>query len=156
MAQADLLSRVKRWALLTLAAGVALFAAYTWLVLHWSYSGGERAGYVQKLSMKGWLCKTWEGEMALISMPGTVAEKFYFTVKDEAVAARINETVGRRVALQYEQHVGIPSSCFGDTEYYIVGTKLVDESTMAPAAIAPAAAPQPVPSATAAPPAPAY
>ena len=52
-----------------------LFAAYCYIVLHWSYSTGERAGWVQKLSHKGWLCKTWEGEMAMVSMPGTTPEK---------------------------------------------------------------------------------
>lgn len=102
-----------------------LFVAYTWAVLNWSYSSGERAGYVQKFSHKGWLCKTWEGEMALISMPGTVAEKFYFTVHDPAVAAEINRIIplGKPVALNYEQHIGIPSSCFGDTQYFIQSVK---------------------------------
>ena len=104
-----------------------LLLAYTWLVLSWSYSSGDRAGYVQKLSRKGWLCKTWEGEMALVSMPGTVAEKFYFTVRDPQVAEQINHSIGKRVALAYEQHIGVPSSCFGDTEYFISGIKVVEE-----------------------------
>ena len=102
-----------------LLAGALLFAGYTWAALHWNYSTGERAGYVQKVSKKGWLCKTWEGEMALVSMPGTVAEKFYFTVRDDAVAARINQSMGQRVSLTYRQHLGIPTRCFGDTEYFI-------------------------------------
>lgn len=109
-----------------LILGTLLFAAYTWLALTWSYSTGERVGYVQKLSKKGWLCKTWEGEMALVSMPGTVAEKFYFTVRDAAVVAQINASVGSRVALDYEQHMGIPSSCFGDTQYFITAVRVVD------------------------------
>ena len=108
------------------AAAALVFVAYTWLVLSWSYSTGERVGYVQKLSKKGWVCKTWEGEMALVSMPGTVAEKFYFTVRDEKVVEKINATVGARVALDYEQHVGIPSSCFGDTQYFIHAVRVVD------------------------------
>src|SRR6202140_523448 len=87
-------------------------AGFTWVTLHWSYSDGERAGYVQKLSRKGWLCKTWEGEAAMVTMPGTVAEKFYFTVPSDALAARINASVGKRMALQFEQHKWIPSSCF--------------------------------------------
>ena len=109
------------------AAIVLLFVAYTWLVLSWSYSSGDRVGYVQKLSKKGWLCKTWEGEMALVSMPGTVAEKFYFSVRDEAVVKQINDSVGRRVALDYQQHMGIPSSCFGETQYFISGVRVVEE-----------------------------
>ena len=112
-------------AVLTLA--VLLFIAYTWLVLSWSYSSGERAGYVQKFSHKGFLCKTWEGEMALVSMPGTVAEKFYFTVRNEQVAVQINQLIGKRVALVYEQHIGVPNTCFGDTQYFISAVKKVVE-----------------------------
>lgn len=96
-----------------------LMAAYVWIALHWSYSKGERAGYLQKLSNKGWLCKTWEGELSLISLPGVMPEKFLFTVRDDAVARRINALAGQRVSLVYEQHKGLPTSCFGDTEYFV-------------------------------------
>jgi len=119
-----------------LALATLLFIAYTWLALSWGYSNGERAGYVQKFSHKGFLCKTWEGEMALVSMPGTVAEKFYFTVRDDAVAKQINESIGKRVALSYEQHLGVPSSCFGETQYFISGIKVVDEAGFSPKAAA--------------------
>ena len=101
-------------------------AGFTWVTLHWAYSDGERAGYVQKLSRKGWLCKTWEGEMAMVTMPGTVAEKFAFTVPDNAVAAKLNASVGKRVALHYEQHKWIPSSCFGDSEYFVTGVRVTE------------------------------
>ena len=120
-----------------LLAGVLLLAGYTWATLHWTYSTGERAGYVQKFSKKGWLCKTWEGEMALVSMPGTVAEKFYFTVRDDGVATRINESVGQRVSLTYHQHLGVPTSCFGETQYFIDGVKVVGDASFAPGAPAP-------------------
>ena len=103
-----------------------VFALYTWSALTWTYSSGERAGYVQKLSKKGWICKTWEGEMALVSIPGTVSEKFYFTVRDDSIAALINQTIGKRVAVMYQQHKGIPTSCFGDTEYFVAGLKVVE------------------------------
>src|ERR1700685_863840 len=92
---------------------------FTWATLPWSYSSGERAGFVQKLSKKGWVCKTWEGEMAMVTMPGTVSEKFYFTVPEDAIAANINASLGKRVALHYKQHKWIPSSCFGETEYFV-------------------------------------
>jgi hypothetical protein len=101
--------------------------AYTWLVLTWSFSSGERAGYVQKLSKKGWLCKTWEGEMALVSMPGTVAEKFPFTVRSDEIARQINDSIGAKVAVTYEQHVGIPTTCFGETGYFVNAVKVVSE-----------------------------
>jgi len=126
----------------TLAAiavlSIMLFIAYTWLVLSWSYSSGERAGYVQKFSYKGVLCKTWEGEMALVSMPGTVAEKFYFTVRDDVLAQRINQSIGQRVALTYEQHIGIPTSCFGETQYFVSDIKIVDEPGFTPKPVVPA------------------
>jgi hypothetical protein len=109
-----------------LIAPLVVFALYTWSALTWTYSSGERAGYVQKLSKKGWICKTWEGEMALVSIPGTMSEKFYFTVRDDSIAARINQTIGKRVALTYKQHKGIPTSCFGETEYFVADVKVVE------------------------------
>ncbi len=114
------------WIGLALAVPAILLAAYTWLVLSWSYSTGERAGYVQKFSNKGWICKTWEGELAMVSMPGTMSEKFYFTVHSDAVVARINQSLGKKVTLTYAQHVGVPTSCFGDTEYYVNNVRVVE------------------------------
>ncbi len=108
---------------------IALVALWTAFTLTWSYSAGERAGYVQKFSTKGWICKTWEGEMAMVTMPGTVAEKFFFTVREDAVAEQINATVGRRVVLSYEEHKWVPFSCFGDTGHFVTGVK---ESAVAP------------------------
>lgn len=130
-----------KWVVGSLLVIGALFWGYTWLVLHWSYSRGERAGFVQKLSKKGWICKTWEGEMALVSMPGTVAEKFYFTVPTDAVAQEINRSMGRRVSLSYEQHIGIPTTCFAETQYFITQVATVDDRTPAvpPGALPPAA-----------------
>ena len=75
--------------------------------------------YVQKFSLKGYICKTWEGEIVLVSMPGTQAEKFMFTVKDDAIAKKVNDSLGKRVKLVYEEHKGIPSSCFGETAYFV-------------------------------------
>ncbi|HEX9007397.1 MAG TPA: hypothetical protein VF889_08880 [Bacteroidota bacterium] len=117
---------VVRWLLLVLGSIIILLCAYTWFTLHWTYSQGERAGYVQKFSKKGWISKTWEGELAMVSMPGTNPEKFYFTVREDSVAAHINATLGRRVALSYEQHVGIPTNFFGDTEYFVVNVKTIE------------------------------
>src|SRR6185369_10934048 len=95
----SIMGAIARWLFGLLVVAVLLFAAYTWVVLSWSYSVGERAGYVQKLSKKGWICKTWEGELALVTMPGTVGEKFFFSVRNEAIAEQINRSIGRRVSL---------------------------------------------------------
>ena len=108
---------------------VILFALYTWVVLTWVYSSGERAGYVQKLSQKGFVCKTYEGELVLVSMPGTQAEKFAFTVRNDAIAKRINETVGKRVRLVYEEHIGIPTNCFGESRYFVQDVQLLDKDS---------------------------
>ena len=108
------------------------FVGYVWAALSWSYSSGERAGWIQKFSRKGWLCKTWEGEMAMVTMPGSTPEKFYFTVRDESVAQRINAVVGRRVALAYEEKIGLPTSCFGDTRHFVTGVRAVEDILISP------------------------
>ena len=85
---------------------VVVVILYIWLTLNWSFSEGERTGYIQKLSKSGWVCKTWEGEMAMVTMPGAIPDKFLFSVRDEKVAEHINKFAGKRVALIYEQHKG--------------------------------------------------
>jgi hypothetical protein len=105
---------------------IFVFSLYTWAALSWTYSNGERAGYVQKFSKKGWICKTWEGELAIVSIPGTMAEKFYFTVRNDSIAKLVNLTMGKRVALVYHQHMGVPTTCFGDTQYFVVDVKAVE------------------------------
>ena len=102
-----------------IGAFVVLFALYTWFTLSWSYSQGERAGYLQKFSNKGWLCKTWEGEILLSSMPGAIPERFAFSVRDDLLAKELMAATGKRVVLSYAQHKGVPSSCFGETEHFI-------------------------------------
>jgi hypothetical protein len=107
-------------------SAIALFSLYVYIALNWSYSSGERAGFLQKVSHKGWICKTWEGELSLVAMPGSAPEKFLFTVRDEAVAQKVSAAAGKRVTLNYEQHKGLPSSCFGDTEYFVVDVKPIE------------------------------
>ncbi len=117
---------IARWSAGFIIVSILLFAAYTWIALHWSYSSGERAGYVQKFSHKGWICKTWEGELAMVSMPGTMSEKFAFSVADDAVSAKINQNLGKRVSLTYEQHIGVPSTCFAETQYFVTDVRVVE------------------------------
>ena len=124
---------------------VILVVGYFWVVLSWNYSTGERAGWVQKFSKKGWLCKTWEGEMAMVSMPGAVPEKFYFTVWDDAVAGDVNKVMGKRVSLHYEEKVGLPTSCFGETRHYVTRVAGVEEIPIAPGVVVPTPAPPAAP-----------
>jgi hypothetical protein len=136
-----------------LVVAVALaVAGYFWVVFAWSYSTGERVGWVQKLSKKGWICKTWEGELTMISMPGAVPEKFQFTVRDAAVADRINRAMGKRVALHYEEKVGLPTSCFGETRYFITRVTEVQDVQLGPGNTVPVPATPPAPSPGPAPP----
>ncbi len=125
---------------------IAVTAVYFTVVLKWNYSVGERAGWVQKLSRKGWLCKTWEGEMAMVSMPGAIPEKFLFTVREPAVAESINQVMGKRVTLHYEEKVGLPTSCFGETRHFVNQVVQVSDLLLTPgsAPAVPSAPPVPV------------
>ena len=136
--------------LMVLLIIVLLIAAYILVVSRWSYSTGERAGWVQKLSKKGWLCKTWEGELSLVSMPGATPEKFIFTVWDDAVAEKITTVMGKRVSLSYDEKVGLPTSCFGETRSYVTGVRVQDEISLMPGVVVPVPAPAPAPTASAA------
>lgn len=118
--------------LIALAAAVLLVAAYLWLALSWSYSSGERAGWIQKFSHKGWVCKTWEGELALVSLPGSSVEKFLFTVRDDAVARQLAAATGKRVTLHYEEKVGLPTSCFGETRHFVTGLTINPDIPLGP------------------------
>jgi hypothetical protein len=104
---------------------VLLVVLWTTIALNWTYSSGDRAGYIQKFSDKGWLCKTWEGELAMVNVPGAAQEKFLFSVRSDSVAHEITRLMGSRVALTYEQHRGVPLRCFAETEYYVTGVKAV-------------------------------
>jgi len=115
-----------KYAMWTILITIVLFVFYTWASLNWVYSSGERAGYVQKISLRGYVCKTWEGELILVSMPGTQAEKFLFTVQDNNVAKKVNASLGKRVKIFYEEHKGIPSSCFGETAYFVQDIQVLE------------------------------
>ena len=116
-------AKVVFWLITVVVVAVLGFAAYTWSALHYVYSQGDRAGYVQKFSRKGWLCKTWEGEIAMANLPGTTSQIFAFSVRSDSVAKLITESMGKRVDLTYQQHNGVPTRCFGETEYFVTGVR---------------------------------
>ena len=117
----------QHWGKLTLAGllviPAAVLAAWTAITLNYTYSRGERVGFAQKISEKGWLCRTWEGELTMNALPGAAPEKFYYTVRDDSIARAIQAFDGKRVVLDYEQHRGVPLSCFGETEYFVTGVR---------------------------------
>jgi hypothetical protein len=110
------------WTLLIVAALVVL---YTLLMLWWSYSEGERAGVLQKFSKRGWICKTYEGELAMYVVGGVAPQIWDFSVRNEATAAALTKSVGRQVRLHYTEHPGLPTSCFGETDYFVDGVEIV-------------------------------
>ena len=120
------MQRLKKYALIALAVVVLGFALWTFVAMTFSYSSGDRVGYVQKISNKGWIFKTWEGELAMVNMPGALSEKFLFSVRDDAVAKSLQDTMGKRVRLSYEEHVGIPVSWFAETRYFVVAVDVVE------------------------------
>ena len=121
--------RRSRWKLFLVALVLVpalAFALWTWVALNWSYSEGDRAGWMQKISRKGWLCKTWEGELAMSNVPGSMPEIFHFSVRSDAVAQQINEASGKRVSLHYQEHKGIPTSCFGETSHFVTAIRVLE------------------------------
>jgi hypothetical protein len=118
-----------KWPLVILGVLVLLpatvFALWSWIALSYTYSQGDRAGYVQKFSEKGWVCKTWEGELSMVNIPGAAQERWMFSVRDDSVARVILNEMGNRVSLTYEEHRGIPTSCFGETQYFVTGVRRV-------------------------------
>jgi hypothetical protein len=126
MTGAEFRKKMIKLVLLLIIVAVTLCTGYMMIVLNWSYSKGERIGYVQKFSEKGWLCKTWEGELQMLPVPGAVPEKFIFSVRDRAMIGKINTSLGKKVSLSYEQHVGIPTNCFGESEYFAVDAKILE------------------------------
>lgn len=117
----------RHWGKLTIALLIVVpalvFTIWASIALNWSYSAGNRVGYVQKLSRRGWLCKTWEGELQISNIPGSAPVIFQFTVRSDSLAKVIENAGGKQVQLYYEQHVGVPTRCFGDTEYFVVGVR---------------------------------
>jgi hypothetical protein len=120
--------RHRRWPWIVAAvivSPIAVIVLWTAIALNYSYSRGNRAGYVQKFSRKGWLCKTYEGELAMVNVPGALQERWEFSVRDDSVAHIITTSMGQRVSLTYDQHAGVPTSCFGETQYFVTGIQVL-------------------------------
>lgn len=129
----------RHWGKLTLLTllGLPALGVTVWslIALTYTYSSGTRTGYLLKLSEKGWICKTWEGELAMATAPGVAPEKFIFTVRNDSLASAITEEIKRgrsRVALEYREHRGVPTSCFGDTPYFVEGFSVVQDDDHPP------------------------
>ncbi len=127
----------RHWGKLTVFAIIGLptvaLALWTAIALGYSYSEGTRTGYVQKLSRKGWVCKTWEGELAMATAPGVSPQIFTFTIRGDSLARALTADMGQgRVAVEYHEHRGVPTNCFGDTPYFVVGYRVVGDAGTTP------------------------
>jgi hypothetical protein len=122
--------RRRHWRPITILAvilvPVFIFAAWAAITLSYSFSTGELAGFAQKLSKRGWICKTWEGELAMVNLPGAMPEIFRFSIRNDSIARLLERNLGKRVSLSYSQHRGVPTSCFGETEYYITNVRILE------------------------------
>jgi hypothetical protein len=118
--------RLVRWFAAGVVGSAAVLALFTWATLTFSYGRGERVGFVQKLSRRGWICKTWEGELAVATVPGVAPDKFYFSLRDAPIAAQVKSTLGKRVRVVYAQHKWIPTTCFGETEFFVAEANAVE------------------------------
>jgi hypothetical protein len=117
--------RFARWVLILVLLSITGFAIYTWGALNYTYSEGERVGYARKLSHKGWVCKTWEGEISMTNSVGAQESMFAFTVRDEAVVEKLRALEGKQVTILYKERAGLPSSCFGDTIYHAYDVRAI-------------------------------
>jgi hypothetical protein len=138
----------KSWLLGSLAGAVLLFVLYTMFMLWWSYSEGERAGVLQKFSKRGWICKTYEGELAMYVVGGVAPQIWNFSVRDETVVGQLHKAFGQQVRLHYSEHRGLPTSCFGETDYFVEHVEVIGSphsGVVAPATGSAASTPVPVP-----------
>lgn len=121
----------RNWGKLTLLIALGVPAAglviWTTVAMLYTYSDGERAGFVQKMSRKGWVCKTWEGTLYTDIARGFRSDSFNFTVRSDSIAHLVDSLSGKRVAVRYEQHVGLPTTCLGDTQYFVTGVRAIPE-----------------------------
>jgi hypothetical protein len=132
----------------SLVGALVLIALYTLLMLWWSYSEGQRAGVLQKFSKRGWVCKTYEGELAMYVVGGVAPQIWDFSVRDTAVVEQLHKAVGRQVRLHYDEHRGLPTNCFGETDYFIDQVEIVGEPEPIQPMSGPQAAPQAAPTGT--------
>ena len=124
-------AKLRKWLVISAVGVIVLpmltFGVWSWIALSWAYSSGDRAGYIQKFSKKGWLCPTWEGELSMVNLPGAAPERWLFTVRDDVIANAVRSSMGHKVALEYEEHPGVPTSCFGETRYFVIGVRRLAE-----------------------------
>lgn len=101
------------------------FAGWYAFIYYASYSEGTRSGELIKFSNKGFIIKTWEGE---ISQGISGAQIFKFSVEDnkKEIISKLEKYQGRYVKLKYKERFA-KISWLGDTKYFIIDA--VEESS---------------------------
>jgi hypothetical protein len=109
--------------LLILCAGIAVYIGICGI----TYSDGTRSGILTKVSRKGFVFKTYEGELnvgGLNQGDGTIlpASIFLFSVREKTVYDELERLQGRKVVLHYQQVV---KNLFwqGETNYFITAVR---------------------------------
>lgn len=136
---------IRTWFWTLLAVAVVLGALYTSFMLWYPYSEGERAGVLQKFSHRGWVCKTYEGELALYVVGGVAPQIWNFSARDANIVTQLRAAVGRQVRIHYEEHRGLPTDCFGETAYFAKSIEVIGPPPAAAAPVTGAAPPAPSP-----------
>ena len=117
-----------KYIFMTLLIFVTICSGIFYWKYYYTYSDGFRSGMLQKLSHKGNLMKTYEGELVLSSVASTnnvalASEKFFFSVASDSVAKKMMDYEGKRVKLHYEQKNGkLPWR--GDSDYIVDGVEM--------------------------------
>ncbi|MEQ1552701.1 MAG: hypothetical protein ABL929_00915 [Ferruginibacter sp.] len=117
-----------KYIFMALVLGLILGGAIFWWKYYYTYSDGSRSGMLQKLSHKGNLMKTYEGELVLSSVSSSsgvalASEKFFFSIANDSIAKMMMNMEGKKVRLHYEQKKGaLPWR--GDSEYIVDGATL--------------------------------
>jgi hypothetical protein len=88
---------------------------------YFTYSEGERSGYVRRLSRTGYVFKTYEGELVQQVDGVYSAQAFPFSVQNKKVVKQIEEAIrtNERINVRYKQKKYIIGFLHGDTQYFI-------------------------------------
>ncbi len=120
MTQKTIKQRFKTTIFRIFLVSILVFAIVLW-VCSWTYSEGTRSGNLIKVSTKGVVFKSFEGELNLGGvrmLEGLEGNIWSFTILNDDVAQGVKEFEGKRVKVYYkERYKTMPWS--GDTNYIV-------------------------------------
>ncbi len=106
-----------KWKFFLITFALLAFAVY--FLFFKPFSIGHREGFVTKLSKKGYIFKTWEGELRTNVLSLNDVNTFVFSVADKNVVDVLNKIDQRvYVKLHYKQYI-LRAFFKGDTKYFI-------------------------------------